>query len=128
MINEKKIILMTKLASYEENEGKKYMDIARYFRSDYVSLQLLKALISGTLAFVVVIGMAVLYDVEAFMKNLYQMNDLFDMLKEYGMIYLILMGIYLLIVYIVANYRYHRSRQSLKVYYGNLKKLSKYYD
>ena len=34
MLNEEKIILMTQMASYEENEGKKNMAIGRYFRSD----------------------------------------------------------------------------------------------
>lgn len=119
---------MTRLASYEEHEGKKFLATGRYFRSDYISLQLLKALLSGTLAFCIVIGMAVLYDLEAFMKNFYQTSDMIEMLKEVGIIYLIVIGIYLLVTYIVAAYQYHRSRQSLKVYYGNLKKLSKYYD
>lgn len=128
MINERKVILMTKLASYETREGKKYMAIGRYFRSDYVSAQLLKALFSGTLAFGIIVGMAVLYDLETFMKNFYQTTDMIEMLKELGVKYLISMGIYLLVVYVVATYRYYRSRQSLKVYYGNLKKLSKYYN
>ena len=35
MLNEEKVILMTQMASYEENEGKKNMAIGRYFRSDY---------------------------------------------------------------------------------------------
>ena len=40
MLNEEKIILMTQMASYEENEGKKNMAIGRYFRSDYIAIQL----------------------------------------------------------------------------------------
>ena len=127
MVNENKVILMTKLASYEAHEGKKYLAIGRYFRSDYISLQLLKSLISGTLAFLVAVGMSVLYDMEAFMKNVYQTSDMIQLIKEMGIKYLILMGIYMLISYVVAAYQYNRSRQSLKTYYGNLKKLSKYY-
>lgn len=127
MINENRVILMTKLASYEANEGKKYLSIGRYFRSDYISLQLLKAIISGTLAFGVVVGIALLYDFEAFMKDLYEI-DLLQAGKELVILYLVSVGIYTLIVYIVAAYRYNRARQSLKTYYGNLKKLSKYYE
>ena len=127
MVNENKVILMTKLASYEAHEGKKYLAIGRYFRGDYISLQLLKSLISGTLAFLVSVGMSVLYDMEAFMKNFYQTSDMIQLIKEMGIKYLILMGIYMLISYVVAAYQYNRSRQSLKTYYGNLKKLSKYY-
>ena len=127
MVNENKVILMTKLASYEAHEGKKYLAIGRYFRGDYISLQLLKSLISGTLAFLVAVGMSVLYDMEAFMKNFYQTSDMIQLIKEMGIKYLILMGIYMLISYVVAAYQYNRSRQSLKTYYGNLKKLSKNY-
>lgn len=128
MVNENRVILMTKLASYEAREGKKYLAVGRYFRSDYISLQLLKSFISGTLAFCIMAGMAVLYDLEGFMKNFYQTADLIELVKDIGIIYLIMIGMYMLIVYVVAAYHYNRSRQSLKTYYGNLKKLSKYYD
>lgn len=128
MVNENKVILMTKLASYEANEGKKYLAIGRFFRSDYISLQLLKALISGTFAFCVLVGMYVLYDMEAFMKNFYQTADMIELIKDLGMVYLIAVGVYMLIAYVVAVYQYNRSRQSLKTYYGNLKKLSKLYE
>lgn len=128
MVNENRVILMTKLASYEAHEGKKYLAVGRYFRSDYISLQLLKSFISGTLAFCIMAGMAVLYDLEGFMKNFYQTADMIELVKDIGIIYLIMIGIYMLIAYVVAAYHYNRSRQSLKTYYGNLKKLSKYYD
>ncbi len=128
MVNEKKVIFMTKLASYEANEGKKYLSVGRYFRSDYISLQLLKSFISGTLAFCIIIGLAVLYDLEGFMKNFYQTADMIQMVKDIAIVYGIVIGIYLLISYVVAAYQYNRSRQSLKLYYSNLKKLSKYYE
>lgn len=128
MVNEEKVILMTKLASYEANEGKKYLATGRYFRSDYISLQLLKAWIGGTLAFCVLAGLFVLYDLEAFMKNFYQTADMIELIKDIGVVYLIAVGIYMLIAYVVAAYQYNRSRQSLKTYYGNLKKLSKLYE
>lgn len=128
MVNENRVILMTKLASYEAYEGKKYLTVGRYFRSDYISLQLLKSFICGTLAFCIMAGMAVLYDLEGFMKNFYQTADMIELVKDIGILYLIMIGVYMLISYVVAAYQYNRSRQSLKTYYGNLKKLSKYYD
>ena len=36
MLNEDRIILMTRMASYEENEGKKNVSIGSYFRGDYI--------------------------------------------------------------------------------------------
>ena len=53
MLNEEKIILMTQMASYEENEGKKNMAIGRYFRSDYIAIQVLKSILCATIAYAV---------------------------------------------------------------------------
>ena len=128
MVNEEKVILMTKLASYEANEGKKYLATGRYFKSDYISLQILKALLSGTLVFCILAGMSILYDLESFMKNFYRTENIIELVKDMGIVYLVLIGIYMIIAYVIAAYQYNRSRQSLKIYYGNLKKLSKLYE
>ena len=127
MLNEEKVILMTRLASYEAGEGKKYVAIAKYFRSDYISLQVLKSVISGTIAFFVIFGIGVFYKFESFMQEVY-IIDLLMLGKRIGLIYIICIGVYALITYMLATYRYNRARQSLKTYYGNLKKLSKYYE
>ena len=118
---------MTKMASYEAGEGKKYLSVYKYFRSDYISMQILKAIISGTIAFAIVVGMAVLYDFDALLKDLYKI-DLIQTGKDLLVAYLFTVGIYVVIVYFVAVYRYNRARQSLRTYYGNLKRLSKYYE
>ena len=127
MINESKVILMTRMASYEAGKGKKDLATGKYFRSDYITLQLMKAIFTGTLAFMIVIGVMLLYDFDAFMKSLYEINIL-QVGKDLVVKYLILVGLYALIVYIVSAYRYNRARQGLKTYYGNLKRLSKYYE
>ena len=42
MLNEERVILMTKLASYEANDGRRNVAIGSYFRSDYIGWQVLK--------------------------------------------------------------------------------------
>ena len=49
MLNEERVILMTKLASYEANDGKRNVAIGSYFRSDYIGWQVLKSIISATI-------------------------------------------------------------------------------
>ena len=51
MINEEKVILMTRLASYESNEGKKDISIVNYFKGDYIGFQILKSVIAATISF-----------------------------------------------------------------------------
>ncbi len=93
MLNQERIILMTKMASYEENEGKKNNLIMNYFRGDYVWLQVLKSFVCGTIAFGVVFGMYVFYDFEFFMMDIYKM-DLMEFGKSVLMKYLLAIGIY----------------------------------
>ena len=61
MLNEEKIILMTQMASYEENEGKKNMAIGRYFRSDYIAIQVLKSVLCATIAYAVCFALFIFY-------------------------------------------------------------------
>ncbi len=118
MLNEERVILMTKLASYETNEGKKNVAIGNYFRSDYIGWQVLKSIISATIAFVVVFAMYIFYDFEIFMMDIYKM-DLLEFGKKVLKMYVGVVGSYAVISYIVYAYRYSRARKSLRVYYRN---------
>ncbi len=126
MLNEKRIILMTKMASYEANEGKKNVAIGSYFRSDYIGWQVLKSIISATIAFVVVFAVYIFYDFEMFMMDIYKM-DLFAFAKQVLTMYLWTIGIYAVISYVVYTIRYNRAVKSLRVYYMNLRRLAEMY-
>ena len=126
MLNEKRIILMTKMASYEANEGKRNLAIGSYFRSDYIGWQVLKSIISATIAFIVVFGMYIFYDFELFMTDIYKM-DLLEFAKRVFTLYLWTIGVYAVISYVVYTVRYGRATKSLKTYYANLRRLSDMY-
>ncbi len=127
MLNEERIKLMTRLASYEENEGKKNVSIGSYFRSDYISLQVLKSVISATIGFLLLCGVAVMYDFEVFMQDIYK-EDLLAAGKKLLIAYLAFLVVYIVISYIVYAYRYSRARKSLRQYYNHLKQLSLLYE
>lgn len=126
MLNKERIILMTKMASYEANEGKKNVAIGSYFRGDYIGWQVLKSIISATIAFVVVFGVYIYYDFETFMTDIYKM-DLIEFARHILSMYLWTVGIYAVIAYAVYMIRYMRAMKSLKLYYMNLRKLSGMY-
>lgn len=127
MLNEERIKLMTKMAVYEANEGKKNVAIGNYFRGDYIGLQVIKSIISATIAFLIVFGLFVFYDFEVFMSDIYKM-DLLGFGKSVIIAYLIFVAVYALISYMIYTYRYTKARKSLKMYYNNLKKLAYLYD
>ncbi len=117
---------MTKLASYEQGEGRKYNNISGYFRTDYISSQLLRSFIAGTLAFCAIVGVFLFYNFEVIMEDIYSI-DLLAFARKAGHIYLVCMGIYMIFSYALALYRYSRAKNSIRSYYANLKKLEKYY-
>lgn len=126
MLNEERVILMTRMESYAENEGRKNMQIGNYFRADYISLQILKSVLGVTIAYGIVLLLYVLYNLETFMQDIYKMDLLgfaTDILKWYGVTVLVFGGI----SYLVYSYRYYKARKSLKNYYNHLKKLNSLY-
>ena len=127
MLNEERIKLMTKMAAYEADEGKKNVAIGNYFRGDYIGLQVIKSIISATIAFVIVFGLFVFYVFEVFMSDIYKM-DLLGFGRTVITAYLIFVAVYALISYMIYTYRYAKARKSLKMYYNNLKKLAYLYD
>ena len=126
MLNEKRIILMTKMASYEANEGRKNVAIGNYFRSDYIGWQVLKSIISASIAFIVVFGMYIFYDFEVFMTDIYKM-DLLAFARYILEQYLWTVGLYAVISYIVYTMRYNKAVRSLKLYQMNLRRLAEMY-
>lgn len=126
MLNEERVILMTRMASYEKGEGKKNVKIGNYFRSDYLSIQILKAVVCGTIAFLLVFGLYILYDFEVFMQDLYKI-DLLALGKNVLTYYVVTVVGYCLLVYIGCTIRFARAKKNLKRYYQNLKKLNSMY-
>lgn len=127
MLNQERIKLMTRMAAYEENEGKKYMSIGSYFRSDYMGLQVIKSVISSTLAYLIIMGLYVYYHFETLMQDVYKM-DLMKVGKNLLIYYVIFVAANGLITYIVYSFRYSRAKRSLKKYYRHLKQLAAIYD
>ncbi len=123
MLNEERVKLMTKMASYEAGEGKKNMDMCKYYRSDYLSMQMLKSAIYSTISFVICLALYLFYDFENFMQNIYDM-DLLQFAKDVLIIYVVVVVAYSVVTYLIYSRKYDRSRKSLKKYYNNLRKLS----
>ena len=126
MLNDKRVILMTRLAAYEQGDGKKNVEIGNYFRSDYLAVQILKSVICATIVYALLFALYVLYDFEVFMQDLYKI-DIIAFAKDVLKYYVICVGGYTILTYIYCTYRYIRSKKSLKAYYQNLKKLNAMY-
>lgn len=126
MIREDRVILMTKLQAYEDRGGKRDIGIAGYFRGDYIGSQILKSVICITIAAAIFYAGYVFYDLESFMKDLYQ-RDWLAYASALLTRYLVLVIGYAVITYLVYAYRYTKAKKGLKKYYGGLKELNAMY-
>ena len=126
MLNEERIKLMTQLASYEKNDGKKNVAIGSFFRGDYLSLQLIKSIIYGSVAYLIVFGIYMYYNFESIMDNVYSM-DLIGLGTDIIKYYVIFIVAYCIISYFIYSVRYSQAMASLKNYYNNLKHLEEFY-
>ena len=127
MLNKDRVMLMTRMASYEAGEGKKHMDVVRFFKGDYIAVGIIKAIICATISFGLIVGLYIYYSFDVFMANMYDM-DILAFVKEVLTKYAWFMGIYVLITFIVCTIRYNISRRKLKRYFKNLKVLKRMYD
>lgn len=127
MLNEERIILMTRMASYEQGEGRENVKIGNYFRSDYIAVQVLKSIACSSIAFIIMFGIYLLCHYEELLENLYEM-DLIGFVKDNVTNFVAVVGGYAVFTYIVCTWRYASAKKSLKCYYHNLKKLSSLYN
>ena len=126
MLNEEKVRIMTRLASYEKGEGKKYLPISKYYRTDYIGLALIKNFFLVSIGYVVLVGMVGLYFLEDLLENIHKM----DLIKLGGKViigYIILVIVYSVLVYVIQTIKYSRAKKSIKNYYIQLGRLTKIY-
>ena len=106
MLNENKIKMMTKMAIYEKNEGRQMIKNSRYFKGDYVAFGVLRTLIATTFAYIIMVILYVLCNLEKLVADI---NSL-----DYAAV--------------GKRLRIYHSRKGLKKYFSRLNKLERFYD
>lgn len=127
MLNENKVKMMTKMAIYEKNEGKKMLRTAKYFKGDYVSLAVLKSTIATTFAFIIVALMVVLCNTESIIRQINSM-DYAALGKKIIVYYVLALIVYAVISGIYSAYQYDKTRSGIKKYVMRLNKLERFYN
>lgn len=127
LLNENKIKMMTKMAIYEKNDGKKMLKTAKYFKNDYVTLEILKTLVSTTMAYLVIVALYSLCKVDLLVVNM-NTFDYAAMSKTVAGYYVALLVIFGIIAGLVYSRRFEQSRKDLKKYFSRLNKLERFYN
>ena len=124
MLNEEKIKVMNKLAMYEQGEGKKYLPVSRYYRSDYIGLAMIKNFFLITIGYVLVLAGIAAYFGEYLVDNIHKMN-LVALGIEAVVGYIVVLVLFSVLTYIQYSVKYYRAKKSVKTYYEDLTRLAK---
>lgn len=126
MLNVEKVKIMNRLAMYEKREGKKYLPISKYYRTDYIGLALIKNFFLVTIGYCLVLAAIAAYFGEYLLGNIHKMNLV--NLGIYVVVgYVIMLVVYSVFTYIVYSVKYHKAKKSVKSYYEQLTVLNKIY-
>ena len=117
MLNEEKIKIMNKLAMYEQGEGKKYLPVSRYYRSDFFLV---------TIGYCLILAGIAAYFAEYLIDNVHKMN-LVSLGVEVILGYVAVLVLFSVLTYIQYTVKYHKAKKSVKNYYEELTQLSKIY-
>lgn len=121
-INGERVMLMTRMASFEDNEGKEAIRICNYFRSDYVCLNVVRAIVSATVSYFLILGLYIYYNIDRLLQEIYTM-DLMATGRKLVTAYVIFAGAFGIIAYIVYSFRYDWARKHLNDYNYALREL-----
>jgi len=128
VLNEEKVRSMNRLALYEQTQGRRYLPVSKYYRSDYIGLALIKNFFLVTIGYILVIGSIAVYFGETLMNSNLQTEDLVEYGIDILLGYAVVLAAYTILTYIQYTIRYHMAKKSVRGYYEELTKLEKMYN
>lgn len=126
MLNEEKIKLMTKLALYEQGEGKKALKTTKYFRNDYIAKNIINSILSGIFSYLLLLLVWVLFRVEYYTEKITELNIVLMVIVA-AVLFVLYMIFYMTLSYFVFSTRYKSYRKGLSEYNEDLKNLHRMY-
>ena len=111
---------------YEQGEGKKYLPVSRYYRSDYIGLALIKNFFLVTIGYCLILAGIAAYFGEYLVDNIHKM-DLVAVGRNAVIGYVVVLVVFSVATYIQYSVKYHKAKKSVKEYYQELTQLNKIY-
>lgn len=127
MLDERKVRLMTKLALYEQTQGKEDFKISEYYRKDYAGMHVFSSILWVTIGYVCLALLVVLAGLESLLDSM--SNSLMVMMILIFIVgYIGTVVIYAIISSHVYNQRHKEARMRVKKYNHNLTRLLRWYE
>lgn len=127
MVNEDRVKNLYKIAKYEREENQMNRQIGQYYKSDYVGKEMVKSIFYGTIAYVLMVLLWALSNLESFLNSMNNLGIVADVIFIV-FLYIVFMLVYLVATYMIFRMRYQVGRKRLKAYTKVLKTVKKMYD
>lgn len=124
MLNEKKVILMTKIAIREKNDGKEIKIATDCFKADYVTLHMVYTAVTVTIGFLIVLALYALGHLEELFLNA-ETIQYYSLIETVVTDYVACLFVFLLISFFYYANKYDKAFAKVKSDYADLKSLSK---
>lgn len=118
---------MANASIFEKQEGKYISLVNRFFKTDYISRNLLRAFFGYTLCWVLGFLLVILYRAEEILSTM-DFTVLEAQIKDYISSYIVGLLCYMAIAFVVGLLRYNHGIQSHKAYVAKLRRLEKRYE
>ena len=126
MVNEDRVILMTRMAVQAEKAKGGDARINRFYRGDYVGFEIVKSVVCATIVYCILLGAYAVFRFNELLQDFYDGAGM-ESVRIYVLWYLVVIAVYVVISYVVYSVRFSRSRSEMRKYYSNLKKLEHTY-
>lgn len=127
MLDERKVKLMTRLAMYDENQGKEDFKISEYYRKDYAGLHILYTVLWVTVGYAAVWALAMIAGLDTLMEQM--STALLLMLVLAAVVgYVVILVFYIGVASHLYNKKHQEARMRVKRYNHILTRLLKMYE
>ena len=123
MLDEKRVKLMTKLALYEETQGKDDFKVSEYYRKDYVGMHMICTFLWVTIGYVCLAGLLALAGMDAIISKM-SVGFLITLM----IVAFVLLILFLSLTSRIYNKKHQHARNRVKMYNHDLIKLLKMYE
>ena len=127
MLNEERIKLMTHMAKYEEDQGRKDLRISSYYQKDYASLNTWIAVIWATIGYAIAAILVFLIFIDFFLKNI----TVFSLIMLIGVFlaaYIITVTITGILAHEFYLKKHYEARERVKIFNKELIYLDRMYE
>lgn len=127
MLDVNRVKLMTKLALYEQTQGKEDFKISEYYRKDYAGMHMICSVLWVTVGYACVVGMILLACMEELMEGM-STGILITLIGVAAAGYIVTLIIFGILTSHIYNKKHQDARYRVKLYNHDLIKLLKMYE